>query len=94
MIQLIKLSKLALLSLVLCLLTSVSLMAQQQIQVTGRVTNNEAIAIPDITVRNLQSNAVASTNANGEFTIEAKINDKLQFTGVGFETQTSTVSSS
>ncbi len=94
MIQLIKLSKLALLSLVLCLLTSVSLMAQQQIQVTGRVTNNEAVAIPDITVRNLQSNAVASTNANGEFTIEAKINDKLQFTGVGFETQTSTVSSS
>ncbi len=46
------------------------------------------VSLPGVTVRNLTSKKISSTNNNGKFTIAANVGDVLEFSLVGYHTDT------
>lgn len=62
-----------------------SLAVYSQVEVKGKVTDNDRAAVSDVTVR--AANAVTATNASGDFTIRASAGDTLYFDKVGLQSQ-------
>jgi TonB-linked SusC/RagA family outer membrane protein len=73
----------------LCLFVSTALFAQQTIR--GKVTSVDG-ALNNVTVQVKGTTNITQTDANGEYSINAKPNDVLVFTSVGFNPQEITVS--
>ncbi len=75
-----------LLYFLLIIITSIDLNAQitQRVEVNGRiiVTTND---VEGVTVFNSSSNKGTVTNDKGEFTIEVRINDAIEFSALQFE---------
>ena len=75
-----------LLYFLLIFITSIDLNAQitQRVEVNGRiiVTTND---VEGVTVFNSSSNKGTVTNAKGEFTIEVRVNDAIEFSALQFE---------
>ncbi|GGH16960.1 hypothetical protein GCM10007422_40020 [Pedobacter zeae] len=57
---------------------------------TGTVFDftKKTLSIPGVSVRNLNSKKVTSTNKDGKYTIAANIGDLLEFSAVGYHTDT------
>lgn len=60
----------------------------QAATVTGTVKSTDGEALTGVVVKNLNSGKVAVTDVDGQYTIEAEPGNDLQFTFVGFKTQT------
>lgn len=58
--------------------------AQQQVRLRGKVVS-DSIAIPSVTVMNLVTEQVVQSNAQGEFSIDAKEDDLLVFSHLNYE---------
>ncbi|MEM6642927.1 MAG: SusC/RagA family TonB-linked outer membrane protein [Bacteroidota bacterium] len=58
---------------------------------SGQVTDEKGEGLPGVTVRINDSNNGAITGISGEFTLNAKLGDVLQFTSIGMVTQTLTI---
>ncbi|SFC72500.1 TonB-linked outer membrane protein, SusC/RagA family [Parapedobacter composti] len=67
-------------------------MASMQEHITGSVKDNEGNALSGVTVKNGEKSATAQTDEHGRFSIPASAGDTLQFSSLGFETQTYVVS--
>jgi TonB-linked SusC/RagA family outer membrane protein len=61
---------------------------RDDIVVSGKVTDSLGNPIQGVTVKIIGKNIGTATDAKGEFTLTASENDKLQFSFVGYETQT------
>ena len=59
--------------------------------ITGTVTDDKGVAVPNVSVIIKGSTTGASTNDQGKFSITAKPGDVLEVTSVGFKTATVTV---
>src|SRR6185312_3049114 len=68
------------------MLTGVLASAQDH-SVKGHVTGPDGNPLPGITVQVKGSNTATATNANGQFELAVPANSTLDFTGVGFESQ-------
>ena len=69
--------------IVMCLLTTMNVQAQQK-TVKGQIVDSANLPIPGVTV-SIQNNKTATiSNAKGEFIIVASQNDVLIFTSIGF----------
>jgi TonB-linked SusC/RagA family outer membrane protein len=71
-------------ALMLVLLSGVLLARAQDLRVKGRVTDDKGAILEGVTVKVKGGSAATSTNANGEFTLRAKVGDRIEFTSVGF----------
>lgn len=56
--------------------------------ITGTVKSTDGDALTGVVVKNLNSGKVAVTDVDGQYTLEAEPGNDLQFTFVGFKTQT------
>ena len=65
----------------------VSQIKHKTIPITGKVVDATGQGIEGVTLSIKGSNTVTSTNANGEFTIDATINDILVLRMLGYDTQ-------
>lgn len=75
-------------------LSCLSLQAQQK-TISGTVTSSPGhTPLPGVTVRVSGTNRGSTTNANGEFKIEASEGEILEISSIGFQTQQITVSNS
>jgi hypothetical protein len=84
------LRKLARSFLLLCTLQLVFIIADGQVQVSGKVTGPNNNGLPGISVTIANSNFGASTNAEGLYGITTNLrpgNYTIQFSGVGFKPQ-------
>ncbi|MES2277492.1 MAG: TonB-dependent receptor [Bacteroidota bacterium] len=79
--------------LICCLLFlfSDSAFGQQDGKVTGRVTDDQNQPIPGVVVLIKGTQKGGSTNANGDYSINASAGDVLVFKSVGYETQEAAV---
>jgi TonB-linked SusC/RagA family outer membrane protein len=62
-----------------------------QKDVTGTVVDEQNIAVPGVTVKNLTTGKAIVTDVNGRFKIDAEDDDTLSFSFVGYSTQTQKV---
>ncbi|UYQ95931.1 SusC/RagA family TonB-linked outer membrane protein [Chitinophaga horti] len=76
---------LAICSLIMVLLPDV-LMAQQK-TITGRVVSNENEALPGVTVRVRENNVNTQTGPEGSYTIQASPGQTIEFSYIGYLTQ-------
>jgi hypothetical protein len=67
-------------------LFSVAAIAQVQ-KITGTVVDSKGSALEGVTVKIQATNALTTSNKAGEFTINAKTDDIIDFSFVGFETK-------
>ncbi len=65
-----------------------SVSAQQGIQITGKVIDEDGEALPGATIVIEGSTRGASTDTDGSYSIEAKPTDRLIFSFIGMESQT------
>ena len=65
-----------------------SLPAIRTVVITGTVKSTDGEALIGVVVKNLNSGKVAVTDAGGQYSINAEPGNDLQFTFVGFKTQT------
>jgi iron complex outermembrane receptor protein len=72
--------------LVLIACCSIPSFAQNQ-KVTGTVVDNKGTPLEGVTVKIQVSNVYTTTNKTGVFTINANLNDLIEFSIVGFETK-------
>ncbi|WP_346237538.1 TonB-dependent receptor [Niabella insulamsoli] len=75
------------------LLCNARLMAQTQ-PVTGKVTNGEGNPIPNVSVTVKGSTVGTVTDADGTYTITAKVGDVINFSSIGYVPASLTVTSS
>jgi iron complex outermembrane receptor protein len=68
-------------------------LAQAQ-KITGTVADNKGTRLEGVTVKLTSNKAAVATNKNGEFSLNAKMGETLEFSSVGFETKKITVTSS
>ena len=87
-----KLLKPVLASFFVTLLT-ISALAQAQ-KITGTVADNKGTRLEGVTVKLTSNKAAVATNKNGEFSLNAKMGETLEFSSIGFETKKITVTSS
>ncbi|MBO9672832.1 MAG: TonB-dependent receptor [Sphingobacteriaceae bacterium] len=74
-----------------CLLAFPFALLAQDIPVTGKVTEQNGLPLPGVTVKLNGTTRAASTDANGVFTIQAPIGAKLTVNLIGMAEQTVTV---
>ncbi|WP_343523336.1 carboxypeptidase-like regulatory domain-containing protein [Pedobacter sp.] len=76
--------------LIIFLLLALPMGAFAQTVTTGTVFDftKKTLSIPGVSVRNLNSKKVTSTNKDGKYTIAANIGDLLEFSAVGYHTDT------
>ena len=67
----------------LSLVLSTSLYAQS---IKGTINDNEGMPLPGATIINLNTSNGVSTDFDGQFSIEASLDDVLQISYIGFET--------
>ena len=79
--------------LVLMAVLGVAVIAQTKIKISGVVVNTTSVGIPGVTVRLLNTNSQAVTDANGAFTIQNVYPGTytLEASATGFATNTKTV---
>lgn len=70
--------------------STLSVFSQQKI--TGKVTDANGAPLGGISVKVKGTNVGTSTDNNGLFTVEGASNATLEFSGIGFETQSATAS--
>ena len=70
-------------SLVLTLL-SMTTFAQKQ-TAKGTITDNKGNALEGVTVKALSSKALAASGKNGSFSVNATLNELIEFSFVGFD---------
>ena len=80
-----KLLKPVLASFFVTLLT-ISALAQAQ-KITGTVADNKGTRLEGVTVKLTSNKAAVATNKNGEFSLNAKMGETLEFSSIGFETK-------
>jgi len=61
--------------------------AEQQVRITGRVTDPKKQTLPGVTVKVKENQMVTTTNRDGDFTIDAQPNNTLIFSFIGYVTQ-------
>ncbi|WP_282037725.1 SusC/RagA family TonB-linked outer membrane protein [Saccharicrinis aurantiacus] len=71
----------------ICLVFSVSIIAQNKIIVSGKVSEEGGGAIPGVTVMTVGAGNGGITDFDGNYSIEAGASDTLQFSFIGFETK-------
>ncbi|HET7116273.1 MAG TPA: TonB-dependent receptor [Hanamia sp.] len=76
-----------------CFLFSATVWAQKK-TITGKITSSEGSPLPGVTVLIKGNNAGTQTNAEGIYTIDAATGDVLEFSFVGFASQSIKVGSS
>lgn len=64
-----------------------------QAQISGLIKDQDGNPLPGVTVKNRRTGKATATNADGTFSIEASLNDVLEISSVGFETQIVRISS-
>jgi TonB-linked SusC/RagA family outer membrane protein len=69
-------------------LSFVSLLQAQTRIVTGVITNSKGQPVPDVTVSIVGGQAIARTDNNGSFSLNAKEGDVLSFTHISFQSKT------
>ena len=74
-------------------LLTISALAQAQ-KITGTVADNKGTRLEGVTVKLTSNKAAVATNKNGEFSLNAKMGETLEFSSIGFETKKITVTSS
>src|SRR6476659_7781185 len=73
--------------LTMCLLfTALGLKAQDKV-VSGKIIEQSGLTLPGVSVQNKTTNKGAISDANGNYRIDAKVGDQLQFSYLGYETQ-------
>lgn len=77
--------------LTICALFSVSLMAQNKVQVTGVVTGNDGLPLPGVGVVVKGTTHGVSTDFDGKYEIQVEANQLLEFSSLGYSTQTKKV---
>ena len=60
----------------------------QQIRISGKVTDENNLPLPGATISILESGNGTSTNLEGEYSIEIAPGNKLQFSYIGYVSQT------
>lgn len=81
------------LSILFCLILAGSI-AQAQVRITGKVTNAGKEGIPGITVQVRQTTFGTSTDASGNYTLQANLKPgthTLEFSGIGFKATNKTL---
>ena len=73
--------------LVVCTFLSLSAWAQKNENIKGTVRDAKGNPLEGVTVKDASSKAVTLTNNTGTYSINAKANDVLEFSFVGFETK-------
>ncbi len=71
----------------------VSALVMAQVSISGKVTGPDGIGLPSISVNILNTNFGTATDANGVYTITARLapgNHTVEFSGVGFKTKSET----
>ncbi|HUN03118.1 MAG TPA: carboxypeptidase-like regulatory domain-containing protein, partial [Niabella sp.] len=76
--------------LFLFLILSVSGYAQTKI-ISGRVTDDKGIGLQGVSVKAINSGAGTTTAGDGSYSIRADEAERLEFSYVGFSSQTTTV---
>ncbi|MFT4019242.1 MAG: TonB-dependent receptor [Agriterribacter sp.] len=56
-------------------------------QISGQIKDPDGNPLPGVSVKNRRTGKGAATNADGAFTIDAEINDVLEISSVGYESQ-------
>lgn len=79
-------------ALLICLFTLPAFAVQAQI--SGEVKSTSGETLPGVVVKNLTTNKVVATDANGHFAIDANKGETLQISYVGFATQNVVVNAS
>ncbi len=79
-------------ALLICLFTLPAFAVQAQ--VSGEVKSTSGEILPGVVVKNITTNKVVATDANGRFTIDANKGETLQLSYVGFTTQSVVVNAS
>ena len=80
--------------LLLLLLLSVGVFAQQKKLVTGTISDNSGIALPGVSILEVGTQKGTSTDADGKFVFEATVGATLQFSFIGYTTQNVVVDAS
>lgn len=62
-----------------------SLKIFSQTFVMGKVTGDSSVDLPNVSVMNMRTDEVATTQQDGNFIIAAKVSDELRFTRNGYE---------
>ena len=74
--------------LVMAILSICSMNAfAQNLKITGTVVDNKGSLLEGVTIKVQASNAFTTTNKAGAYTINAKVDDIIEFSIVGFETK-------
>ena len=79
------------LSLIVLFLVSFTIMAQDGYTLTGTVVDNSNQPVPAVNVIIQNSNTGTSTDFDGNYSIEVSNGDVLEFSSLGFTTQTITI---
>ena len=77
--------------LLLCMILSISLVAQNKGEVTGLVTDSYGNLLPGVSVLVVGSTKGVQTNFDGAFSIEVSKGDMLEFSFLGMKTQRVTI---
>ena len=56
-------------------------------EISGTVKDNEGKALAGASVRNKRTGKGTATDADGKFSLEARVNDELEITSIGYQTQ-------
>jgi len=79
------------LTLLLIVICSISLFAQDGYELSGTVTDEENMPLPGVSVLIVNSSRGTATDFDGKFQIEVSSGDVLQFTYLGYSTQSITI---
>lgn len=79
------------LTLILILILNISIFAQDGYQLSGTVTGEDGISIPSINVIIANTTRGTATDFDGLYTLEVKSGEVLQFSSIGYVTQSITI---
>ncbi len=65
--------------------------AATNLKISGTIVDLEGVGLADVTVQNRQNKKTTISNQSGSFTINAALNDELEFSLIGYETKIVTV---
>ncbi|MBO9153282.1 hypothetical protein ACFOTA_13760 [Chitinophaga sp. GCM10012297] len=68
----------------LSIFSSPALTAAAQSAVSGTVSGRDSLPLPGVSVRNIRTNVMTITDANGRYTIGAGVEDTLFFSAMGY----------